>query len=86
MDFVLKHPADLSDGNGAGEGSSTDAVRTGKEAGEDEMDMGLIELGVRGLWRECILYEVPLMAIRESPPARSEREGIRLMRYLFLVD
>jgi nicotinic acid phosphoribosyltransferase len=28
-------------------------------------DMGLIEIDVRGPWRECILYEVPLMAISE---------------------
>ena len=38
-----------------------------KEKREDDSDdLGLIELGVKGLWRECILYEVPLMAIRES--------------------
>lgn len=58
VDFVLKQRAKRAqDGNGAGE--------------EDEEDLGLIELGVRGLWRECILYEVPLMAIRKSEPSHS---------------
>lgn len=52
MDFVLKDPA------------KRDEVGGGTE--ENEEDLGLIELGVKGLWRECILYEVPLMAIRKS--------------------
>jgi nicotinate phosphoribosyltransferase len=61
VDFVLKQRAERApDGNGDGDGQE-----------EDEEDLGLIELGVKGLWRECILYEVPLMAIRESSPSHS---------------
>lgn len=55
MDFVLKQRAKRAqDGN-----------QSGGDREEDDEDLGLIELGVKGLWRECILYEVPLMAIRK---------------------
>jgi nicotinate phosphoribosyltransferase len=57
VDFVLKEPAKREE-NGNEDGCAQE---------EDAKDLGLIELGVKGLWRECILYEVPLMAIRESP-------------------
>jgi nicotinate phosphoribosyltransferase len=52
VDFVLKQRAKRVEDGGGTE--------------ENEEDLGLIELGVKGLWRECILYEVPLMAIRKS--------------------
>lgn len=29
-------------------------------------DWGLISCSIQGLWKECILYEVPIMSIRES--------------------
>lgn len=29
-------------------------------------EMGLIEMDIQGPWRDCILYEVPLMSICES--------------------
>lgn len=35
-----------------------------KEGNDD--DLGMVEMLIEGDWRECILYEVPLMAIRES--------------------
>ena len=28
-------------------------------------DMGLVECLIEGVWRECILYEVPIMSIRK---------------------
>jgi nicotinic acid phosphoribosyltransferase len=61
VDFVLKQRAKRED-NGNKDGVNQE---------EDGDDLGLIELGVKGLWRECILYEVPLMAIRESSPSHS---------------
>ena len=30
-------------------------------------DMGEVECLIEGLWRECILYEVPIMSICKSP-------------------
>jgi nicotinate phosphoribosyltransferase len=30
---------------------------------KDSSDMGEIECVIRGLWKECILYEVPIMSI-----------------------
>jgi nicotinic acid phosphoribosyltransferase len=61
VDFVLKEPAKREE-NGNEDGCAQE---------EDAKDLGLIELGVKGLWRECILYEVPLMAIRESTTSHS---------------
>jgi nicotinate phosphoribosyltransferase len=33
---------------------------------DDPDEKGLIEMKIQGPWRECILYEVPLMSIRKS--------------------
>lgn len=66
MEFVLKQRAKREDHvNADGEEDG------GNQDEEDVEDLGLIELGVKGLWRECILYEVPLMAIRESTTSHS---------------
>lgn len=66
VDFVLKQRAKRSlDGNKDGKEDG------GNQDEEDAEDLGLIELGVNGLWRECILYEVPLMAIRKSSLSHS---------------
>jgi nicotinate phosphoribosyltransferase len=66
VEFVLKQRAKREDHvNADGEEDG------GHQDEEDEEDLGLIELGVKGLWRECILYEVPLMAIRKSTPSHS---------------
>ena len=32
----------------------------------EDKTMGEIECLIEGLWRDCILYEVPIMSIRES--------------------
>jgi hypothetical protein len=61
VDFVLKQRAER-----AQDGKEDGQEGGGNQDEEDDEDLGLIELGVKGLWRECILYEVPLMAIRKS--------------------
>lgn len=37
-----------------------------KNEADDPDEKGLIEMKIQGPWRECILYEVPLMSIRKS--------------------
>jgi nicotinate phosphoribosyltransferase len=55
---------------GAEEGEERDAKRrkTDGEAAASPEEKGLIEMDIQGLWRDCILYEVPLMSICESTP------------------
>lgn len=55
-----------SAGDGAEVGEERDAKRRKTDeaaAGPDEK--GLIEMDIQGPWRDCILYEVPLMSICE---------------------
>jgi nicotinate phosphoribosyltransferase len=66
VDFVLKQRAKRSSA-----GNHHEEKDGGNDQDESGEDLGLIELGVKGLWRECILYEVPLMAIRKSTPSHS---------------
>ncbi len=42
-----------------------------------ERDMGGIECTIQGLWRDCILYEVPIMSISTIVP---------LVKSLFFKD
>jgi nicotinate phosphoribosyltransferase len=50
------------------EGEERDAKRrkTDGEAVASPDEKGLIEMDIQGPWRDCILYEVPLMSICES--------------------
>lgn len=43
----------------------------------DDKDMGEIDCFIEGLWRECIMYEVPIMSI--SVYVRFMAESLRLM-------
>lgn len=52
---------------GQASGEQRDAKRRKvQDANESSAEeMGLIEMDIQGPWRDCILYEVPLMSIRE---------------------
>jgi nicotinate phosphoribosyltransferase len=56
--------------SGGEEREERDAKRrkTDGEAAVSPDEKGLIEMDIQGPWRDCILYEVPLMSICESTP------------------
>lgn len=41
-------------------------IKDEERSKEEGKEVGVIEVDIKGLWVECILYEVPIMAIRES--------------------
>jgi nicotinate phosphoribosyltransferase len=56
-------PRELTSGDGRD--AKRRKVQDANESSTEEM--GLIEMDIQGPWRDCILYEVPLMSICEFP-------------------
>ena len=56
-----------ADATNDGAGEERDAKRRKTDDGNASKadEMGLIEMDIQGPWRDCILYEVPLMSICE---------------------
>ena len=57
----------------AGEEREAKRRKTDDGNGSKADEMGLIEMDIQGPWRDCILYEVPLMSICESSRCCSNR-------------